>query len=89
MKHRDEILLKKIQSEIQIAYELMGAASLESFLGDEMRCTILVDKAYGNDIVALAEQTFGNVVATRRILIIGVTYLLAVQIGDILVEERT
>ena len=49
----------------------------------------LIDEAHGDDVVALTEQALGNVVATRGILIIGVANLLAIQIGDILVEERT
>ena len=58
-------------------------------LRNEMHGAVFVDKTYSNDVVALAKQSFRNVVATRRILIIGMTYLPAVQVGDILVEQRT
>ena len=58
-------------------------------LGDEMGSPVLVDKAHGNHIVALAQQALRDVIAARRILIIGMSDLLAVEIGDILVEEGT
>ena len=54
-----------------------------------MNQTVFVDEAHGNHIVALTEQSFGDVVATRGILVVGMSDLLAIQIGDVLVEERT
>ena len=58
------------------------------FLGNEVNSTILVDETDGNDIVALLEQSLRNVIATRRILVIGMTNLLAIQISDVLIEKR-
>ena len=36
--------------------------------------TILINKADGNDIVALAKQPLWDVVTTGRVLIVGATY---------------
>ena len=49
--------------------------------------TILINKANGNDIVALAEQPLRYVVTTGRVLIVGATYLLTIDIGDIGIKE--
>jgi hypothetical protein len=57
-------------------------------LWNEMHSTVFVDKANGYHIVALAEQSFGQVIATRRVLIVGMSHLAPVDVGDILVEER-
>ena len=54
---------------------------------NEMHSTILIDKPHGNDVVALTQQTLGNIVATRRILIVGMSDFLAVQVGYVLVEQ--
>ena len=35
MQHRDEIILNKIVSEIDIANEMLNGCTLESFLDDE------------------------------------------------------
>ena len=53
-----------------------------------MRDSVFVDKAHGDDVVTLAEQALGNIVAARRILVVGDTDLLAVHEGVVLVEER-
>ena len=58
------------------------------FLGNEVNSTILVDETDGNDIVALLEQSLRDIVATRRILIIGLAYLLTIQISNIMIEKR-
>ena len=49
--------------------------------------TILINKADGNDIVALAKQPLWDVVTTGRVLIVGSTYLLTIDIGDVGIEE--
>lgn len=36
MQHRDEIIIKKVISEINIGMEMLGETDLESFLKDEM-----------------------------------------------------
>ena len=36
MQRRDSVILKKILSEIQIAFEMLGDTDLDSFLSDEM-----------------------------------------------------
>ena len=35
MRHRDEIILHKVISEIDIAHEMLGKATLEEFVKDE------------------------------------------------------
>ena len=35
MRHRDEVIIKKVLSEITISFELMGDYDLDAFLGDE------------------------------------------------------
>ncbi|MCM1057676.1 MAG: DUF86 domain-containing protein [Firmicutes bacterium] len=35
MRHRDEIILRKVISEINIAHEMLGTATLEEFINDE------------------------------------------------------
>lgn len=37
MEHRDEIILRKVLSEIEISQQIMGKYSLEEFEADEMR----------------------------------------------------
>ena len=37
MQHRDKIVLQKVLSEIEIGAQLLGDASLENFLQDEMQ----------------------------------------------------
>ena len=54
-----------------------------------MGSAVLIDETDSNDIVTLLKQSLGNVVATRRILVACATYLTAIQIGNILVVERT
>ena len=53
-----------------------------------MRDAVFVDETDGNDVVALAEQSLGNLIAARRILIVGAPHLLTVDVGIVLVEER-
>lgn len=35
MQHRDYIILKKVLSEISVAFDMLGNASMEEFLDDE------------------------------------------------------
>ena len=35
MRHRDEIILRKVISEINIAHDMLGTATLEEFINDE------------------------------------------------------
>ena len=35
MQHRDSIILKKVLSEISVAFDMLGNTSLEEFLNDE------------------------------------------------------
>ena len=51
--------------------------------------TIFINKANGDDIVTLTKQSFRNVIATRRILIVSTTYLLTIDIGDVGIKQRT
>ena len=50
---------------------------------------VFIDKADGDDVVTLAQQACRDVVATWRILVVGASYLLAVDIGDICIKERS
>ena len=59
------------------------------FFRNEVSSTVFIDKAHRNHVVAFTEQAFRDVIAAWRILVVGVTYLLTVQIGNVLVEERT
>lgn len=36
MQHRDEIIIQKVLSELNLGSEMLGDASLESFLSNEM-----------------------------------------------------
>ena len=36
MQHRDEIIIQKVPSELNLGSEMLGDASLESFLSNEM-----------------------------------------------------
>ena len=35
MSHRDYIIIKKVLSEISVAFELMGESNMQQFLDDE------------------------------------------------------
>ena len=59
------------------------------FLLDEIRHAILVDKTYGDDIIALAEQSLRHLIATRRILIARIANQLSINIGIVAIIERT
>ena len=52
-------------------------------LGDEVRHAVFVDEAHGDHVVAFAQQSFGDIVAARRVLVVGMSDLLTVQIGDL------
>lgn len=48
------------------------------FFWNEVCYTIFINKANGNNVVALTQHTFRNIVATGRILIVRATNLLTV-----------
>ena len=54
-----------------------------------MRHAVFVDKADGDDVVALPEHAFWNVIAAWRVLVVGMANLLSIEVGDVLVEKRT
>ena len=58
------------------------------FFLDEMDRSVFIDEAHRNHIVALTQHALGDVVAPRGILIVRATYLLAIQIGIVSIEER-
>ena len=59
------------------------------FLGYEVYRSVLVDEPDGDDVVAFAQQSLGYVVSPRGVLVVGSTHLLAVDVGDVGVEERS
>ncbi len=50
MRHRDLIILKKILSEINIAFEMLGAADLNDFIRDEK-----LKRAVGMTVINIGE----------------------------------
>ena len=58
-------------------------------LRDKVSSTVFVDKADGNHIIAFAEQSFRNIIASWGILIACMSDLLSVKIGDVLIEKRS
>ena len=50
MQRRDSVILKKILSEIQIAFEMLGDTDLDSFLSDEM-----LKRAVGMTVINIGE----------------------------------
>lgn len=50
MSHRDIIILKKILSEINIAFDMLGAADLNAFLSDEK-----LKRAVGMTVINIGE----------------------------------
>lgn len=61
MQRRDMIVLKKILSEIQIAFEMLGDADLDSFLSDEM-----LKRAVGMTVINIGELVKNVTEETRR-----------------------
>ena len=54
-----------------------------------MHHPVFIHEADGDDIIAFLQQTLRNIISARRILVARVANLLAVHIGEVLVEERT
>ena len=50
---------------------------------------IFINKADGDNIVALTEQSLGDIVATGRILVVGASHLLTIDIGDVGIKQCT
>ena len=61
MQRRDIIVLKKILSEIRIAFEMLGDADLDSFLSDEM-----LKRAVGMTVINIGELVKNVTEETRR-----------------------
>lgn len=51
MRHRDEIILCKVISEINIAHDMLGMATLEEFLNDEK-----LKRAVSRTVINIAEE---------------------------------
>ena len=54
-----------------------------------MRHTVFVDESDGDDVVALPEHAFRNVIAAWGVLVVGMANLFSIEEGDVLVEKRT
>src|SRR5574344_1308755 len=79
---RNHVLWQGVQTEAVVA-----EGNEISLFADEVRRSVLVDETHGNHVVALLQQSLGDVVASRGILIAGAAYLHSVDIGDVSIEE--
>ena len=82
--------LRTFAEEPLFTYRLFVALSkheLIRFLLDEMRHSALVDKTYGNNVVTLMEESFGYLIAARRILIACVSYQFSVYVSVVTIIE--
>ncbi len=61
MQHRDEIIIKKVISEINIGLELLGETELESFLNNEM-----LKRALGMTVINIGELIKNVTEETRK-----------------------
>ena len=61
MQRRDSVILKKILSEIRIAFEMLGDTDLDSFLSDEM-----LKRAVGMTVINIGELVKNITEDTRR-----------------------
>ena len=61
MQRRDSVILKKILSEIQIAFEMLGDTDLDSFLSDEM-----LKRAVGMTVINIGELVKNITENSRR-----------------------
>lgn len=61
MQHRDEIIIKKVISEINIGMEMLGETDLESFLKDEM-----LKRALGMTVINIGELIKNVTEETRK-----------------------
>lgn len=61
MQHRDEIIIKKVITEINIGMEMLGETDLESFLKDEM-----LKRALGMTVINIGELIKNVTEETRK-----------------------
>ena len=61
MQHRDEIIIKKVISEINIGLEMLGDTDLETFLKDEM-----LKRALGMTVINIGELVKNVTEETRK-----------------------
>ena len=61
MQHRDEIIIKKVISEINIGLEMLGETELEAFLQDEK-----LKRALGMTVINIGELVKNVTEETRK-----------------------
>ncbi len=61
MQHRDEIIVKKVISEIEIGLEILGDTNLDSFLADEK-----LKRALGMTVINIGELVKNVTDETRK-----------------------
>ena len=61
MQHRDEIIIKKVISEIEIGLEILGDTGLEEFLSDEK-----LNRALGMTVINIGELVKNVTEDTRK-----------------------
>ena len=61
MQHRDEIIIKKVISEIEIGLEILGDTGLEEFLSDEK-----LKRALGMTVINIGELVKNVTEDTRK-----------------------
>ena len=61
MQHRDEIIIKKVISEIEIGLEMLGDTDLEAFLADEK-----LKRAIGMTVINIGELVKNVTEETRK-----------------------
>lgn len=62
MQHRDEIIVKKVISEIEIGLEILGDTNLDSFLADEK-----LKRALGMTVINIGELVKNVTDETRKV----------------------
>ena len=66
---------------------VLAEHELIRFFLDEMGHSALIHEAYGDHIIALTEQSFGYLIATRRILVARVTHQFTINISIVAIVE--
>ena len=61
MQHRDEIIIKKVISEIEIGLEMLGDTDLDAFLSDEK-----LKRAIGMTVINIGELVKNVTEETRK-----------------------
>ena len=51
--------------------------------------SVFIDETHGNHIIALLEKSLGNIVTAWGVLVVGMADLLTIEVGDVLIKERT